>query len=76
MEGREARFNAAKVSVRFITNNGRHTRGERVGFPYSEAMKLVNAGAAVYLVPPPGVDEFGLTDPEPESDENGPLSAS
>ena len=62
MESLEKRFNAAKVSVRFIKNHGSHQRGETAGFPYSDAMALVNGGVAVYRTTPPGFDEFGLAD--------------
>ena len=38
------------------------------GFPYAEARALVDAGVAVYLTPPPGVDDQGVPLPEPAAE--------
>ena len=49
-----------RIAVRLYEHHGKHNRGEVAGFPYAEARALVDAGVAVYLTPPPGVDEQGV----------------
>jgi hypothetical protein len=56
------------IAVRFYEHHDKHNEGETGGFPYAEARALVDAGVAVYVKPPPGVDEQGVPLPNPEGE--------
>ena len=62
----------ALIPIRFYEAHPPYNAGEVAGKPYAEARALVKRGRAVYLTPPPGVDDQGVPLPEPDTeDETG-----
>ncbi len=62
-------MSTALIPVRFYERSGKYLPGERAGFSYREASALVERGVAVYVEPPPGLDEQGvLLEPETEAE--------
>ncbi len=51
---------SALVVVRFYEKHDKYLAGETAGFSYPEAKALVDGGVAVYVSPPPGLDEQGV----------------
>jgi len=56
------------ICIRFTRNNAPYLAGESAGFELPVARKFVGDGIAVYVTPPPGLDEKGkpLSDEKPE----------
>ena len=48
------------VSLRFVTRMTPYSVGQVAGFASGHAQRLVAAGKAVYVNPPPGCDERGV----------------
>ena len=66
---------AEKISVRFIKRMTPYPVGQIAGFDLHHAEKLVRHGRAVFVNPPPGLDEYGKPikkEPEPEPKKKAP----
>ena len=64
-------YHSGLVPVRFYETAMGFNAGEIAGFPYPEAAALVVRGVAVYVTPPPGVDEQGVPIPATETEGDG-----